>query len=69
MRDLLDKIDLLNKAQLQESDPPYVGICCIIDNELYFEGEHPRLIHEVESGQKNYYKTHSQYFYQTLCRR
>lgn len=68
MRDLLDKIDKLNEAQLLESGQPYIGIFYLINNELYFEGEHPRLIQTTESGQKNYHKTHSQYFYQTLCR-
>jgi hypothetical protein len=68
LRAILDRMAKLNEQQLNEFGQPYIGIFYIINEEIYWEGEHPRLIQTLEFGQKNYSKTHSQYFYQTICR-
>jgi len=68
MNEILDKMHQLNEQQLMEAEQPYIGIFYIIDNEVVFDGEHPRLILDTEGGQKNYHRTHSQFWYQTLSR-
>jgi hypothetical protein len=52
-------------AQLNEYGQPYVGILYIIDSEVEFDGEHPRLLTAIDGG---YHRTHSQFWYQTLSR-
>ena len=67
-QEILEQMAQLNEAQLNESGQPYVGIFYIIDDEVEFDGEHPRLLAATDGGQKNYHRTHSQFWYQTLSR-
>lgn len=64
----IEQMHQLNEQQLNETGQPIVGIFYIINNEVEFDGEHPRLIQTTENGQKNYHRTHSQFWYQTLSR-
>jgi hypothetical protein len=65
---LLETLNERNNLHISESGNPYIGIFYIIENEVHWEGEHPREINIVQGGQKTYWRIHSQYWYQTLVK-
>ena len=64
---ILDKLAALNEKELDESSQPSIGVFYFIDGDFYWDGEFPRLITGVEGGQKNFSRTHSRFFYQSVA--
>lgn len=64
----LDVINNRNMVSLSASGKPQIGIFYIIDDKIYWEGETPTLILNSEGEQKNYFRTHSHFFYNTLTK-
>ncbi len=68
MINTLEMIDQRNQISLAASGKPQVGIFYIINEKIYWEGETPTLILNSEGGQKNYFRTHSHFFYTTIAK-
>lgn len=66
--DVLEQINERNMVSLAASGKPQIGIFYIIQDKIYWEGETPYLIPNSEGGQKNYFRTHSHFFYNTLSK-
>lgn len=66
--DLIKKVKDFREKQLLESGQPYIGIFYIIDNDVQFRGEHPRLIQPIGDFKMFNSDNHKNYWYQVLVK-